>query len=111
MTAPNHLRAWREHRGMTQARLAEAIGTNASVVSLLETGDRGLSPKWLRRLSVALRAPVGAFLDFGPGEGRADVLDDWAAVPESARGMALEIMRAFTQPEGCPTPVGFRRTT
>ncbi|MEP6967434.1 MAG: helix-turn-helix transcriptional regulator [Pseudomonadota bacterium] len=97
MTAPNHLRAWREHRGMTQARLAEAIGTNASVVSLLESGDRGLSPKWLRRLSVALGAPVGAFLDYGPDEGRADVLDAWAGVPESARPIALETMRTMTR--------------
>jgi transcriptional regulator with XRE-family HTH domain len=95
MTAPNHVKAWREHRRMTQAALAALIGTNASVVSLLEAGRRRLSPKWLRRLSSALSAPVGALLDYGPGDGRADVVDLWAAVPESGRPIALEVMRSF----------------
>ena len=95
MTAPNHVKAWREHRRMTQATLATLIGTNASVVSLLEAGRRRLSPMWLRRLSTALSAPVGALLDHGPDEGRADVLDAWAAVPDSSRPIALEIMRGF----------------
>jgi len=91
----NYLKAWRRHRGMTQKALAEAIGTKAPVISLLETGDRGLSPKWLRPLARALGTPVGVFLEHGPGDGLADFLDAWAAVPESERPQAMGILRTF----------------
>lgn len=47
---PNHLRAWRTFREMTLAELAEQIGTNPNVIGYLETGERALSAKWLRRL-------------------------------------------------------------
>ena len=92
---PNFLKAWRRHRGLTQAELAARIGTNASVVSLLEGGQRRLSPHWLRRLAVALQAPVGAFLEYGPDQGRADLLDAWAAVPQSQRAQAAAVLRTF----------------
>jgi transcriptional regulator with XRE-family HTH domain len=76
MTA-NHLKAWRRHRGLTHGQLAEVIGTKAPVISLLESSDRRLSPKWLRPLAVALSVPVGAVLEYGPGDGLGDFLDAW----------------------------------
>jgi DNA-binding XRE family transcriptional regulator len=91
----NHLKAWRRHRDMTQGALARAIGTTAPVISLLESGDRRLSPKWLRPLAVALSLPVGAVLEYGPGDGLADFLDAWAAVPEAERAQAMGILRTF----------------
>jgi transcriptional regulator with XRE-family HTH domain len=96
--AANHVKAWREHRRITQVGLAELIGTNASMVSLLEAGRSGLTPKRLRLLSTALRAPVGAFLEYEPDEGRADILDAWGAISESGRPIAAEIMRGFRRP-------------
>src|SRR5690242_9035566 len=51
---PNHLKAWREFRKLSQEDLAEKVGTTASQISMLETGDRGLSAKWLRKLAPAL---------------------------------------------------------
>ncbi|MEP6967058.1 MAG: helix-turn-helix transcriptional regulator [Pseudomonadota bacterium] len=53
----NYLKAWRDHRRMTQVELAEAIGTTDAVISLLESGDRGLTPKWLRRITPVLGPP------------------------------------------------------
>ena len=91
----NYLKAWRRHRGMTQTALAKAIGTKPSVISLLESGDRRLSPKWLRPLARALGTPVGAFLEYGPGDGLADFLDAWAAVPESERSQVIAILQTF----------------
>jgi len=97
--AKNYLRAWRQYRGMTQAQLAEAIGTTAPVVSLLEGGERQLAPKWLHRLAAVLDAPLGAFLEYGPDDERAVLLAAWAAIPETERTRALEIMRMLaTQP-------------
>lgn len=37
--ATNNLRAWREHRQMTQEELAEKIDTTANVIHQLETAE------------------------------------------------------------------------
>lgn len=34
------VRVWREHRGLTQAQLAEAAGVTQSMVAMIERGDR-----------------------------------------------------------------------
>jgi len=91
----NYLRVWRQYRGLTQAQLAEAIGTTAPVVSLLECGDRQLAPKWLRRLARVLNAPTGAFLEYGPDDERAALFAAWAAIPAAERPIVLEIVRTL----------------
>lgn len=63
---PNYLRAWREHRHLTQEKLADKVGTTKSVISNLELGERGLSGKWLRRLAPALETQPGLLLDYHP---------------------------------------------
>lgn len=86
---PNHLRAWREFRGLTQAQLAKIIGTEGSVISLLESGDRAASDKWLRRLAEALEISPGLLLDFEPASLDAAMLEFWARVrdPERRHGL------------------------
>jgi transcriptional regulator with XRE-family HTH domain len=81
----NYLRAWREHRGLTQAQLAAIVGTEGSVISLLESGDRGLSDKWLRRLAEPLRATPGLLLDFDPEHVDDAMLEIWVRVPEARK--------------------------
>jgi transcriptional regulator with XRE-family HTH domain len=94
---PNHLKAWREFRKMTQEQLAEAIGTTGAVISLLESGDRSLSLKWLLRIAPALRTTPGILLDHDPNTLDTDVLEIWARVPDSVKPQAQEILRTFTR--------------
>jgi len=75
---PNYLRAWRVKRGMTQEALATAVGTSANMVQYLESGERGLSAKWLRRLAPALNTTPGNLLDVDPDEADMDIVDFWA---------------------------------
>lgn len=91
----NFVGAWRERKGWTQAQLAEAIGTTGSVVSLLEAGERQLSPKWLRRIAAAFSIPTGYLLEHHPDNLPADVLDLWANVPEAKREDAMAMLRAL----------------
>lgn len=91
----NFLRAWREHRRMTQARLAEAVGTTGAVISLLESGDRGLSDKWLRKLAPVLGTRPGHLLEVDPNEVSGDILDIWADIPEDRREQARDVLMAF----------------
>ncbi|HEY5107261.1 MAG TPA: helix-turn-helix transcriptional regulator [Caulobacteraceae bacterium] len=92
---PNFLKAWREHRGLTQVKLAEVIGTTGAVISLLESGDRRLSDKWLRRLAPALGTSQGHLLEHDPAELDTDILDIWADIPEDRREQARDVLKAF----------------
>lgn len=59
---PNYLRAWRQKRKLTQEQLASKVGTSANMIQYLESGERGLSVKWLRRLAPALGTTDGNLL-------------------------------------------------
>jgi transcriptional regulator with XRE-family HTH domain len=91
----NFLRAWREHRRMTQAKLAEAVGTTGAVISLLESGDRGLSDKWLRLLAPVLGTRPGHLLEVDPADVSTDILDIWADIPEDRRQQARNVLATF----------------
>lgn len=95
MEQRNHLRAWREFRRMTQVQLAEAVGTKGSVISLLESGERRLSDKWLRRLAPALQTTPGHLLDYDPESVPTDLLEIWASIPEDRRAQAIEVLSTF----------------
>jgi transcriptional regulator with XRE-family HTH domain len=85
----NHLRAWRELRGLTQAQLAAIVGTEGSVISLLESGDRAISDKWLRRLAPALETTPGLLLDFEPTTMDEAILEIMASLPRAGIASSL----------------------
>ena len=58
----NPVRAWREHRGLTQEQLAEASGVSKPFVGQIEGGKRTGSASTLARLARALGVPVGALI-------------------------------------------------
>ena len=91
----NYLRAWREHRHLTQAKLAEAVGTTGAVISLLESGERGLSDKWLRKLAPVLGTRPGHLLEVDPNAQDDDILDIWADIPEERRNQARDVLKTF----------------
>ncbi|MFC5372956.1 helix-turn-helix domain-containing protein [Brevundimonas faecalis] len=91
----NHLAAWRTFRHLTQAELAEKVDTTKAVISNLETGARGLSDKWLRRLAPALGTSPGMLLDHDPNDLPTDVLETWAAIPEESKAQALRVLESF----------------
>ena len=95
--AGHYLREWREFREMTQEDLAGKVrpATNASVISLLESGDRGLSNKWLERLAPALGTKKGFILDMNPYETDTAILEIWGLIPEDDRPKVRGIMQAF----------------
>ena len=83
---------------MTQAKLAEAVGTTGAVISLLESGDRGLSDKWLRQLAPVLGTRPGHLLEVDPADVSTDILDIWAGIPEERRQQARDVLATFRTP-------------
>lgn len=95
----NHLQAWRLFRKLTQEELAAKLSppTTGSVISLLESGARKLSPKWLRKLAPALGTSPGYLLDHHPDDVPVEFLEVIADIPESRQAQALAILRTFTR--------------
>jgi transcriptional regulator with XRE-family HTH domain len=95
---PNYLARWREFRGrMTQQQLADKVGTNANMIGYLESGDRGLNAKWLRRLADALDTTPGMILEHDPFDLDADVVDIWVHGDARTRKQIAEIARTLVK--------------
>lgn len=101
---PNYLRAWREfyrwpdgRRGMTQQELAERVGTNANMIGYLESGERGLSAKWLRKLAPALNTTSGMLLEHDPEDLDSDAIDIWVHASERQRKQITEIAKTLVK--------------
>lgn len=92
---PNFLQAWRKFRRMTQEDLAERVGTTKAVISLLESGQRPLSAKWLRKLAPVLKTTPGHLLDHDPNELPTDVIEIWGRIEERDRPQALRVLESF----------------
>lgn len=98
----NYLFEWREFRKLTQEALADAVRpkTKASVISLLENGERGLSNKWLERLKGPLGTKKGFILDVNPFEIDTNILEMWVLIPEEERPRVRNILAQFTKKTG-----------
>lgn len=94
---PNHLRAWREYRRLSQEELAAKVGTTPGMISHLETGERGLSAKWLRRLAPVLNTQPGHLLDLDPRQLDAEVFDFWDRASREQRRTIIDVTRAIVR--------------
>lgn len=91
----NYLRAWREHAGLTQEQLADKVGTAGNVIGLLESGERGLSDKWLRKLAPHLGTTAGHLLDYHPDDVDASFLAEVIEAGKQNRAQVLAVIRAL----------------
>ena len=80
---------------MSQEQLAEKVGTAGNVIGLLESGDRGLSHKWLLKLAPVLGTTPGFLLDHDPNNLDTSFLDAALSVPPENRAQALAILETF----------------
>ena len=92
---PNHLRDWREFRGLSQQELASACDTTQHQIAYLESGERGLSAKWLRKLSVALDTTPGMILDHNPKDLDSDIVEIWATASSRQKRQLAEIAKTI----------------
>jgi len=94
---PNYLRAWREHRGMSQQELAEKAETTHQVIGYLERGRTQLSAKWLRKLAPILGTTPGRLLDFHPEDLKGEVANLWDHATDRQMRQIAEIARTITR--------------
>ncbi|CAL9591993.1 helix-turn-helix domain-containing protein [Streptomyces albus] len=60
------IRDARQHRGMTQSQLAEALGTSQSAVNRIERGNQNISLEMIARISEALDSEIVSLGYSGP---------------------------------------------
>jgi transcriptional regulator with XRE-family HTH domain len=89
----HYLKEWRKFRCLTQAHLADVVGTSKSVICDLERGNLQLSPKWLRRLAPVLGTQPGKILDHNPDDMDMDILEIWSLIDDKAQ--AIKVMKSF----------------
>jgi transcriptional regulator with XRE-family HTH domain len=94
---PNHLTAWREWKGWTQAELASRVETTQGQIAHLESERRALSAKWLRKLADALGITPGWLLDTNPYDISADLLDIWSRADPQQRKQISDIAAALVK--------------
>lgn len=94
---PNFLREWRQFRKLTQEQLAERVGTNANMIGYLESGERGLSAKWLRKLAPALETTPGMLLDHDPNQLDSDIIDIWAHADRRQQRQLTDIAKTIVK--------------
>lgn len=96
----NHLKAWREFRGMTQDDLADAVGTTQGQIAHLEADRRALSAKWLRRLAPALKTTPGHLLDHDPSTLPTDIVEIWLDASPEQRTQLVKMARVIVDRDG-----------
>jgi transcriptional regulator with XRE-family HTH domain len=94
---PNHLRAWREYRHLSQEELAGRVGTNQNMIGYLESGERGLSLKWLRRLAPALNTRPGWLADIDPSNADTRTLELIDDIPDEHTEQVVQILSTFAK--------------
>jgi transcriptional regulator with XRE-family HTH domain len=92
---PNHLRAWREFRKLTQEQLADKAKCSKATIGHLENGERRLSDKWLSVLAPILQTRPGFILEHNPNDLPTDILDIWASIADADKPRAIEVLKAF----------------
>jgi len=94
---PNYLQAWREFRKLTQAELAAEVGTNQNMIGYLESGERGLSAKWLRKLAPALNTQPGFILEHNPFDLPTDIVEIWINANDKERKQLVSLAQAIVR--------------
>jgi len=79
---------------MTQEELAKAVETTQHQIAYLESGERGLSGKWLRRLAPVLKITPGFLLDHDPNDLSDDIIEIWTSADDRKKQQIAAIIKA-----------------
>lgn len=92
---PFFLKQWRQHRGLTQDRLAERIGTSKGYISDLERGVRRYNQDLLEALADALTCSPADLLMRDPSQKDA-IWSIWDQAKPAERQQIIAVARALT---------------
>lgn len=90
------IKAWREHRGLTQEQLGERVGVSHGYLSKIENGERRYNQEMLESIAEALNTDPASLLMRDPADPEG-IWSVWENVPAVERTRAIEMLRVFTR--------------
>jgi len=87
---------WREHKGLSQARLAERLETSVASVSRIEAGLQPYTQDYLEALAVALGTDPASLIMRDPLDPEA-IWSIWDNAKQGERKMILDIARTIVK--------------
>lgn len=90
-----YLRQWRKHRGYTQERLAEMIGTSKGYLSDLERGVRRWNQDILEQLAEALRCSPADLIRIDPSQADETIWTIYDTLTPVQRTQAVAVLKAI----------------
>jgi transcriptional regulator with XRE-family HTH domain len=87
----NRIAEIRRLRGLSQAKLAELVGTSQAEISRLENGERELTENWMRRLAHVLEVEPADLLASAIAEIRGDDVEPY--FPDASAELAEPLRR------------------
>lgn len=90
----HYIRAWREHRQLTQEQFAERVGINRAYLSKIETGKRRYDQPFLEAAAEALRCSPADLLVRDPSDPDG-IWSIWDNLAQSQRTQIVEIAKTI----------------
>lgn len=87
---------WREHRGLSQERLADRMGTSVASVSRIESGKQPYTQDYLEALAYALQTDPASLLMRDPSDEDA-IWSIWDNAKPGERRMIVDIARTVVK--------------
>ena len=92
------LKEWRQHKGLTQQRLADRVGLSKPFISELERGIKPYTQATLENLAEALGCEPADLIMRDPTSVD-PIWSIWDRVPSVKREQALLVLMTFAEPE------------
>ena len=90
------IREWRQHRNLTLEQLAGRLEMTASLLSMLERGQRGYRQETLEAIAEALQTDTGSLIMRNPQDNDA-IWSIWDHAKQGERQMITEIARTIVK--------------
>lgn len=95
--ARRRLERWRVSHGMTQAKLAEAIGKNQAWMSRYLSREFAADLDTLEKAAGVFGHSVAALLDAATAPDEQKIIDAYRALPPESRDLVLPLLGAMSQ--------------
>lgn len=90
------IREWRQHRNLTLEQLAGRLEMTASLLSMLERGQRGYRQETLEAIAEALQTDTGSLIMRNPQDNDA-IWSIWENAKQGERQMITDIARTIVK--------------
>ena len=91
---PSFIKEWRDHRQLTQEKLAERVGVSVPTISRVETGKSPYNQPLMEAIAEALQCSVSDLIARKPGVAVHESIRLVESLPDSLKDRVVQMIRA-----------------